>query len=95
MKGLYSFLIALIPSGMVLQAVILFSTPGNEYGVVLSVLVVWLLIPLVVARWIYRDATGRDRDHALAWTIGAVASGITSFVVLLLYIATRDAGSDG
>lgn len=90
-----SYLISLPFYSMGPTSVPLIGSPGDVYGVILLALVFWLLIPLLVSRWIYRDATKRGRDHALAWAIGAFASGVTTFVVLLLYLTTRESDPDG
>jgi len=68
----------------VLQAAV----PGGvELLIVFVVALFSLLLPLVVAVLIYRDATRRGSRHALAWAVGAF---LGSIVVWLLYYVVRD-----
>jgi threonine/homoserine/homoserine lactone efflux protein len=68
----------------VLQAAV----PGGvEILILLLVFAVSLVVPLVVAFLIYRDAKGRGSRHALAWALGAFFG---SLVVWILYYVVRD-----
>ena len=55
-------------------------------------LVIWglaaLLLTVLVAAWIVRDAASRGLDAPWAWAIGAA---IQPLVVLAVYVFTRDA----
>lgn len=63
-----------------------FGIPGGPELLVLFVLLSGLL-PLVVAALVYRDAEGRQSDHALAWGLGSFFGGL---VVCILYLVVRD-----
>jgi threonine/homoserine/homoserine lactone efflux protein len=68
----------------VLQAAV----PGGiELLIVLVIALFSLLLPLVVAVLIYRDATRRGSRHAFAWAVGAF---LGSIVVWVLYYVVRD-----
>ena len=69
---------------LVLQAAV----PGGiELLIVLVIALFSLLLPLVVAVLIYRDAARRGSRHALAWAVGAF---LGSIVVWVLYYVVRD-----
>ena len=69
---------------LVLQAAV----PGGiELLIVFVIALLSLLLPLVVAVLIYRDATRRGSRHALAWAVGAF---LGSIVVWVLYYVVRD-----
>jgi len=68
---------------------------GVELLVILFISVIVLLIPLVVAVFIYRDANGRNSEHALAWAAAAFLTGVVGgflggVVVWVLYFVVRD-----
>lgn len=70
--------------GSVLQA----GMPGGpEMLITLFVFALSVVVPLVVAFLIYRDAKGRGSRHALAWALGAFFG---SLVVWILYYVVRD-----
>lgn len=68
---------------------------GNAGGTgLLSVGVLALIIAVVLAYWVYKDATGRGRDKALFWALGigiltllTIVGGLIAFGV---YLYTRD-----
>lgn len=70
--------------------------PGApELIILLLIFTVLLIVPLVVSVFIYRDARGRDSDHALAWAagsfFGAFLGGFFGGVVVwALYFVVRD-----
>lgn len=68
---------------------------GPELLILLFIFVLALVVPAVVAVFIYRDATARDSDHALAWGAAALFSGfaggiVAGIVVWVLYYVVRD-----
>lgn len=68
---------------------------GPELLIVLFLFVIALVVPAVVAVFIYRDANDRDSDHALAWGAAALLSGFAGgifagIVVWVLYYVVRD-----
>jgi hypothetical protein len=65
---------AAVPGGVELLLVLLFTLLPAIVGIAVSVLV-------------YRDASRRNSDHALAWGLGAFFGGI---VVWILYAVVRD-----
>jgi threonine/homoserine/homoserine lactone efflux protein len=72
----------------VLNPILQVGVPGGiELLIVLFVTVLSLVVPLVVAVLIYRDAKRRGSRHALAWALGAFFG---SLVVWLLYYVVRD-----
>jgi len=65
---------------------------GIEILIILLIFVLSLGIPLVVSVLIYRDASGRESQHALAWALGAFFG---SLVVWVLYLFVRDEVGQG
>jgi len=65
---------------------------GIEILIILLIFVLSLGIPLVVSVLIYRDASGRGSQHALAWALGAFFG---SLVVWVLYFFVRDEVGQG
>jgi len=68
---------------------------GVELVVILLISVIVLLIPLVVSVFIYRDASERNSEHALAWGAGAFLTAILGgflggVVVWVRYFVVRD-----
>jgi threonine/homoserine/homoserine lactone efflux protein len=62
--------------------------PGApELLVALFAMLLSVVVPLVVAVLVYRDAKGRGSRHALAWAVGAFFG---SLVVWVLYYVVRD-----
>ena len=61
-------------------------------GLGLAGLVIWglaaLLLTVLVAAWIVRDACGRGLDAPWAWAIGAAFQPL---IVLAVYVFTREA----
>jgi uncharacterized BrkB/YihY/UPF0761 family membrane protein len=60
---------------------------GPELLVALFAMLLSVVVPLVVAVLVYRDAKGRGSRHALAWAVGAFFG---SLVVWVLYYVVRD-----
>lgn len=58
-----------------------------ELLLIVLVAAVQLAPALIVVWYIYRDAQGRNSDHALAWTVGALFGGP---IVWVLYFVVRD-----
>ncbi|WP_251329267.1 hypothetical protein [Haloplanus pelagicus] len=70
-----------------------FSVPGGiEILILLSVMAFSVVVPLAVSYLVYRDATGRNSRHALAWALGAFFG---SLVVWILYYVVRDEVGSG
>jgi len=69
---------------------------GAPGGVELLIIMLFTLLPLVVgvvvALLVYRDARERNSGHALAWAAGAFFGGI---VVWILYAVVRDEVGSG
>ncbi|WP_276271631.1 hypothetical protein [Haloarcula litorea] len=65
-----------------------FGVPGGiEILVLLIVMFLSVVVPLIAAVLIYRDADRRDSGHALAWAAGAFFGSV---VVWILYLVVRD-----
>jgi hypothetical protein len=78
------------------------SVPGGpELLIVLFIGTLLLLVPLAVSVFIYKDASGRNSDHALAWALGSFLTAFLGglfggIVVWILYFVVRDEiGSGG
>ncbi|ESP88945.1 hypothetical protein [Candidatus Halobonum tyrrellensis] len=64
---------------------------GPELLIVLLVGILFLLVPIGLAYWVYQDATGRGNDRATLWAIGVVIAGLVAplvgaVAVLALYV---------
>lgn len=68
--------------------VLQFGVPAlPELIVALLIMSVSFVVPLVVAVLVYRDASDRNSNHALAWGLGAFFGSV---VVWVLYFVVRD-----
>lgn len=67
---------------------------GPELIVIFLILMLLIILPLtiLVPAFVYRDASGRNSDHALAWAMGAFFGGV---IVWVLYVVVRDEIGDG
>lgn len=66
---------------------------GNAGGNLITVGLIVLIIAVVLAYWVYKDATGRGQDNAILWALGI---GILTLLTLVggliglgIYIYTR------
>jgi Sec-independent protein secretion pathway component TatC len=65
-----------------------FGVPGGiELLVIGFIFLFSLVVPLAIAFLVYRDASGRNSNHSLAWGLGAFFGGL---VVWILYLVVRD-----
>lgn len=73
---------------VLLQGAGLFGVVGLLIGLVV------LLATLGVTYWVYKDATGRNNDRALLWTVGTLIGFliglIPGLVVVGVYLFVRD-----
>lgn len=55
---------------------------------------VMIVIAVILAYWVYKDATGRGRDNALLWALGigilTLLTLLGGLIALAVYIYTRD-----
>ncbi len=72
---------------MALQPVQIAVPGGVELLVIGFIFLFTMVVPLAIAFLVYRDASGRNSDHALAWGLGAFFGGL---VVWILYAVVRD-----
>jgi len=78
------------------MALLQVGAPGlPELLIILFIGGLLLLVPLVVAAFIYRDASSRGSRHALAWAAAAFLGGLLGglfggVVVWVLYFVVRD-----
>lgn len=78
----------LVVSGIPVMELLQVAFPGGiELLVIFLAGVLPFLVGLVVSVLVYRDAKGRESNHALAWALGAFFGG---FVVWVLYLFVRD-----
>jgi uncharacterized membrane protein YfcA len=58
------------------------------------ILLLFLVLPFVLAYWVYTDASSRGDDKATMWALLTglltVLTGIGGFVVLLVYVLQRE-----
>jgi hypothetical protein len=59
--------------------VLLHSTVGGY----IFLLGLFVVVPLLTARYVYRDIEARDGDHAAAWTAGSLVGGVLTLAVYL------------
>ena len=74
---------------------LLFGVPGGpELVVLLLIGLMLLVVPFVLAYWVYTDASARGDDNAALWAL--VVGGLTfttffgGFLALAVYIWDRD-----
>lgn len=60
---------------------------GIEMLVILMMMGIFMVVPLFISIYIYRDAKRRNSSHALAWALGAFFG---SWVVWILYFVVQD-----
>lgn len=54
---------------------------------------IMIVLAVILAYWVYQDATGRGRDNALLWSLGigilTLLTLIGGLIALAVYIYTR------
>lgn len=72
--------------------VLQFGLPGGPELLVIGLL--FLLLPFVLAYWVYNDAEGRSEDNPALWALAVGALTVMTFfggfVALAVYIWQRD-----
>lgn len=67
---------------------------GIPGGIELVLLPVLLLVPLILAYWVYRDATQHGISYAPAWALGTfallLAGVVPGLLALAAYFAVRE-----
>jgi len=59
---------------------------GWQELAILSIIGLLLLVPILAALWVYRDAMSRNNPNAVIWTVGTV---LAWFAVLIVYLIVR------
>jgi hypothetical protein len=74
-----------------------FGVPGGPELAIIGIIgLLLLVVPFVLAYWVYRDAERRGEDNAALWAV--VVGGLTfltffgGFLALAVYIWDRDGG---
>lgn len=72
-----------------------FGIPGGPELLIVGILgLFFLIVPFVLAYWVYTDAESRGNDNAALWAIGVGALGFLTFfgglLAFVVYLWDRD-----
>ncbi|SEH43952.1 hypothetical protein SAMN05192561_1011099 [Halopenitus malekzadehii] len=71
-----------------------FGVPVGPEAVILALIVLWLVVPIGVAYWIYADATARSEEYAVLWALAAgvltYTTGFGGVIVIAVYVWQRE-----
>ncbi|WP_280536084.1 hypothetical protein [Halopenitus sp. POP-27] len=70
-----------------------FGVPVGPEAVILALIVLWLVVSIGVAYWVYADATARDEEYAVVWALAAgvltYTTGFGGVIVIAVYVWQR------